>query len=337
VTTPCSHRTIAVRTLAPTGPSRRWALLSLALSACGGALNAGSDQPLDTRNPVILCNDGATDNWQGEYAALLAGTGAISLSGIIISTGGVWSNLQDNLSGWQEMMSAASQSGLSQSGLPLPTPMASASDPLVEPADGNIHHTVFNASDGANLILTASLASTRPLVVITGGRLTDIAEAYVLDPTVANRIFVVSSLGSLNLMGTPNGEMDPWADVIVSQQLRYIQVSDFQDYDQTADLNPSILAQLPENPFTDWIKKKQPGIWTDDLAADQVAVAAFAIPGFVSALPQHVAPVGTDSSGSPILVSNAAGPVQVIAHINPAPATARFRAMLLDPTTFRTD
>ncbi len=218
--------------------------------------------------------------------------------------------------------------------------MASASTPLVEPADGNIEDTRCNCSDGAQMIVTAALASTasnHPLVVITGGRLTDIADAYLMNRAVAKRIFVISSLGSSGLMGTPNGEMDPWADVIVSQQLRYIQVSDFQDYDQTADLNPSILAQLPENPFTDWIKKKQPGIWTDDLAADQVAVAAFAIPGFVSALPQHVAPDGTDSSGSPILVSNAAGPVQVIAHINPAPGTARFRAMLLDPTTFRTD
>jgi hypothetical protein len=137
-------------------------------------------------------------------------------------------------------------------------------------------------------------------------------------------------------MGPPNGEMDPWADVIVAQRFQhYIQVSDF--YNQTADLTPSIVAQLPANPFTAWIQAKQPEIWSDNLAADQVGIATFAIPGFVSAPMQQVAQFGTNSDGLAILVSNSDGRVRVVAHIDSAPATARFRAMLLDPTTFRVD
>ena len=35
----------------------------------------------------------------------------------------------------------------------------------------------------------------RPLVVVTGSRLTDVADAYLMDPTVADRVVVVSALG----------------------------------------------------------------------------------------------------------------------------------------------
>ena len=54
------------------------ALLSLT-DGCGGILDAGWDKPrgqlpVDDRNPIILCNDGSSDNWAGEYAMLFAGT-----------------------------------------------------------------------------------------------------------------------------------------------------------------------------------------------------------------------------------------------------------------------
>ena len=52
----------------------------LVLAGCGGAdLDAGSDRPrgllpVDDRSPVVVVNDGPHDNWQGEFAMLLAST-----------------------------------------------------------------------------------------------------------------------------------------------------------------------------------------------------------------------------------------------------------------------
>ena len=65
--------------------------LLLAVGGCGGSLDAGRDEPkgllpVDDRNPVLLCNDGAYDNWQGEYAVLMASEGTLSLAGIVINT-----------------------------------------------------------------------------------------------------------------------------------------------------------------------------------------------------------------------------------------------------------
>jgi hypothetical protein len=93
---------------------------------------------------------------------------------------------------------------------------------------------------------------------------------------------VVSALGSLTstggAMGVPNGEMDPWADTIVTARFRYVQVSAY--YDQLTDVPASRVSELPANAFGKWIAAKQPNIWNDPQAADQVAVAAVGIPTF---------------------------------------------------------
>jgi hypothetical protein len=316
--------------------------LLLAGVGCGGSLDAGWDEPknpllpVDNRNPVLLCNDGAYDNWQGEYALLMASKGTLSLAGIVISTSPNSSNLSDNFAGWQAMVDAARRSGLNN----IPDPKASKGGGanLVRPSDGKIDSTVPNNSDGAQFINNKSNELShpyRPLVVVTGGRLTDVADAYLMDPTLADRIVVVASLGSATkdggAMGIPNGEMDTWADVIVAQRLRYVQVSAF--YDQTADLPTSLLPQLPTNQFTSWMKAKQTQVFNDVKAADQVGVVAVGIPTFVSAR-SKVVQRGVDSNNIPTLAGDGNGPICLVSEIKGALATAWLAEMLLAPTTF---
>ena len=314
-------------------------MLSLVMVACGGTLDAGSDVPrgvlpVNARNPIVLCNDGPNDNWQGEYAMLFASMGGPPLAGIVINDSPPWPNLTDNVSGWREMITAARDSGLQN----IPDPIASTGPVLVEPNNGNVDSTVPNRSEGATFILDAAQRLSqpfRPLVVVTGGRLTDVADAYLMDHTVPERVVVVSSLGSVTSdggeMGVPNGEMDTWADVIVAQNFRYIQVSAF--YDQTTDFTTSILQQLPLNTFTSWIEAKQPNVWSEPVASDQVGVLAVAIPSFVSAY-ARVAQQGMNSNNIPVLLNNTNGTDWLVTQISSALGTARLWEMLLDPATF---
>jgi hypothetical protein len=156
-----------------------------------------------------------------------------------------------------------------------------------------------------------------------------VADAYLMDPTLADRIVVVASLGNATkdggAMGIPNGEMDTWADVIVAQRLRYVQVSAF--YDQTADLPTSL--QLPNNPFTSWMRAKQTDVFNDIKAADQVAVVALGIPSFASAV-SKVVQRGTDSSNVPTLADDVNGPIWLVSQIKGDLARARLWEMLLD-------
>ena len=121
--------------------------------------------PVDARNPVIVANDSATDNWTGEYAMLLANSGGPPLAGIIVNPSQYSPDLAVNLDGWNQLIAAARASGLRN----IPDATASAGVPLVRPADGAIEHTTPNMSDGAKLILDQSARLSLP-VAAAGGR-----------------------------------------------------------------------------------------------------------------------------------------------------------------------
>ena len=317
-------------------------VLAMAAAGCTETYDAGSNSPhgllpVDERNPIVLLNDSESDNWQGEYAVLLAHGGGLKLKGIVVGTNPNSPILEDNVAAWRNLVKAARDGRLQN----VPDPIGSNSVPLTRPASGVIDETVANHSEGANAILAAANDFSlpyRPLVVLTGGRLTDVADAYLMDGSVTKRVVVVSALGSLTstggAMGIPNGEMDPWADTIVTARFRYVQVSAF--YDQLTDVPASRLSELPKNAFGDWIAAKQPNIWNDPQAADQVAVAAIGIPSFALDV-RSVSPVAPTAAGAtvgPALNETPDAPGWLVRQCDGSAATARFWQLLLDPATF---
>src|SRR3954471_9703618 len=186
---------------------------AVAAGGCTQTFDAGHNQqtgilPVDQRNPIILLNDGAYDNWSGEYAILLANGGGSPLGGIIVDETPDWPDIQTNVAGYRDLVIAAGASGMKN----LPDPIASIGAPLVMPASGNIEETKANRSECAlGIVSTSSTlgSPSRPVVIATGGALTDVADAYLVDHSVVDRVVVVSSLGSATStgggMGKPNG------------------------------------------------------------------------------------------------------------------------------------
>jgi len=319
------------------------AAAALSALACeGGSIDLGADLPhgslpVDERNPVILSNDSATDNWTGEYAMLLANSGGPPLVGIVVNPSTYWPDLATNMSGWNQLIAAARSSGLRN----IPDATASGDDPLVRPADGQIKSTTPNQSEGAKLILDLSARLSlpwRPVVVVTGSRLTEVADAYLMDSSVADRVVVVSALGEVasngTAMGWPNGELDPWADWIVSQRFRYIQINGY--YDQLGDVTSAKAAGLPANPLGTWMAAKVPNIFQTPMASDQIGVLAVGMPAFVTSVGRAVTDTSAvfDTTTGPPLTSNADGSVWVVSSCDGAMATDRLWKMLADPRTF---
>ena len=149
---------------------------------------------------------------------------------------------------------------------------------------------------------------------------------------------MVSSLGALTAhgaaMGVPNGEMDPWADLIVASHFRYVQVSAF--YDELADVPDSRLSELPANALGDWMRAKQPSIFKLAVASDQVSLLAASLPGFATVV-QSVS-VGanptTGSNAGPDLTLANSGADLLVTGSSGALASARLWELLLAPTTF---
>ena len=314
--------------------------VALGVCACTETLDAGSTRPhgilpVDERNPLVLLNDGPNDNWQGEYAVLLANGGGPPLAAIVVNASPAWPDLDANVSGWRALTAAARDSGLDD----IPDPVTSVGGALMKPDSGRVEDTVPNRSEGARVILEVAAAKSlpyRPIVVATGTRLTDVADAYLLDPSVSDKLVVVASLGSLEATGAamsnPNGEMDPWADYIVSTRLEYVQVSAF--YDQRGDVTDGRVSELPNNPFGAWMAQKQPEIYSIAVAADQVSVLASGYPAFVAAA-EHVTATGSPSdTGGPGLVRDARGKAWLVTETKAELAANRLWSLLSDASTF---
>jgi hypothetical protein len=267
---------------------------------------------------------------------LLANAGGPPLAGIIVNATPFWMDVDANAAGWRDLVTAAQSSGLRN----LPTVTASAGTPLTRPADGQIDSTTGNGSAGAHLIVNLSRQLStplRPVVVASATSLTDIADAYLLDHSVVDRVVVVAALGNYaapdGVMTGPNGDMDPWADWIVTQRFRYIQCV---WYDQTGDVTEAQVSSLPQNPLGARMASKQPNIIKVLTASDQVAIVTVALPTFAVAV-QRVSPdtsAAFDSTQGPRLVPDAGGNDWVVTGIAAPLAAARLWQMLLDPHTF---
>lgn len=310
-------------------------LVSCAAVGCGGPLDVGEDLPdglpVGADNAVILLNDSAYDNWHGEYAVLLAHGGGPRLLGVVVSTGGLWTDLQANATGWQTLLIAAEGSELAA---PLEA-IASDSAPLERPEDDDIEQTRANDSAGARFIVEETARvfreTSKPVVLAVGGRLTDVADAYLIDPSVAERVVVVASVGSgfgedgtTAELGRPNGEMDPWADEVVIRRFTYVQVA--AHYDQLTDLPESRLPELPANSFGDWIAAKQSRISDNPVASDQVSVLVGALDEFPVEF-ASVSPAGFRGD-VPTLAADPEGGCYLVTKVDGASATRRFWQLL---------
>ena len=85
---------------------------AVAAGGCTQTFDAGHNRPsgllpVDQRNPIILLNDGAYDNWSGEYAILLANGGGSPLAGIIVDENSDWPDIQTNVGGYRDLVAAA--------------------------------------------------------------------------------------------------------------------------------------------------------------------------------------------------------------------------------------
>jgi len=318
------------------------AAVVLLFAACTETLDAGFNRPprplpVDQTNPVILYEDDWSGDWLGEYAVLLASSGGPPLAGIVVNASKIWGDLNINTSGWNDLVNAARASGLPN----IPDVTSSAGAALTMPANGQIDSTTPNNSLGAQRIrdLSSQLSQPNlPVVVVAATSLTDLADAYLIDHAVVDRVVVVAALGGYSApnasMGAPNGDMDPWADWIVAQRFRYIQVSAY--YDQTGDVTTADLPSLPSNALGSRIATKQPNIIAVPQASDQVALLAMGLPGFtVSA--ERVSPDtsgGFDATQGPPLVPDPNGNDWVVTQIAAPLAQSRLWQLLLDPHTF---
>jgi hypothetical protein len=142
----------------------------------------------------------------------------------------------------------------------LPEPVRGPKQHLQKPDSGMIEDTQSIRSEGTELIIQQARKATAetPLVIIMGGPLTVVADAYLLDPSLQDKVIVAWLGGSETDMADYNGWADPWAAYIVLQRLRLVQFPAWTiGYGAAPDVLKQKLVELPDSPLRQWMIDKE--------------------------------------------------------------------------------
>ncbi len=210
--------------------------------------------PYDATCPVVYDNDDHRDVYTDEYLYALASAGEIDLRGIITSYPHDQAEYREFVAGRTRIVHLARQSGMDR----LPDPIAGTNVRLLRPASGETDDAAPLDSAGGRLIVEAARQASpeRPLVVVIGGPLTSAADAYLIDPAIADRVVVSALFGSFDGFHRWNAGLDRWAAQIVVEHLRVVIFPEVANLDFAARVPKARLPELPATPLRDWMIAK---------------------------------------------------------------------------------
>jgi hypothetical protein len=172
---------------------------------------------LDSTNPVILDNERWDNGVENEYVWAKASAGTLDLRGNIATQELQTSlgNLDKQVAAGNRELRSANLAGFTG----IPAVVRGAAAKLVLPASGRIEDIPAAPSAGSDLIVAEARKASpdKPLLVVVGGPLTTVAQAYLTDPSIASRM-VVAGIFSYNLQSA-----DSVANYLVAKKCRFVQ------------------------------------------------------------------------------------------------------------------
>ncbi len=203
--------------------------------------------------PVIYDNDDHRDVYTDEFLLALASAGKIDLRGMVTSYSYDQKEYEEFVEGREEIVERARRSGMKN----LPDPVAGPNVSLVEPSSSNIEDTEPIDTEGSRLIIEEAddTSPEDPLVIVTGGPLTNVADAYLLEPDLTESVVVSSLLGTQKDTSGWNGELDSWATYIVTTKFRYVHFPTY--YWPPIIRKQELKRRLPDSVLEEWLVEKQ--------------------------------------------------------------------------------
>ncbi len=205
--------------------------------------------------PMIYDNDWWIDVPDAAYLWMKASQGKCDLRGNIVSRdmwdwqNGYTYKMQQCVDECLKLREAANASGLDMQRIP--KPVLGADQALQRPASGKIEDTKFVRTPGGDLIVTEAKRASpkRPLLVFAGGPCTTVAQAYLTDASIADRMIVFQIDG-----GAYNGK-DAWSWEIVKQRCRFANWARGYFWRDIAEWKAERFNELPKNPLGDLLRK----------------------------------------------------------------------------------
>jgi hypothetical protein len=265
--------------------------------------------PLYKDSPVIYDNDDHRDVYTDEYLLALSSLGEINLKGIITTYSA--SEYEEFVKGREEIIALAQRCRLKN----LPKLFNGTNQKLVRPENNRIEETKPLDIDGSRFIveIARKCSFSKPLVIITGGQLTSIANAWLLDPSIADKVVVFGIFGTTEI--TYNAGLDAWAWTII---LAKFKVAAIPDNDRGVVFHkPAVVPKAriqkelnQDIPFFKWMyEKKHPtNSGPDEADYDGHPAILITRPDYVTKWRMYQFE-GVDVQGKPILSENENGTI----------------------------
>lgn len=215
------------------GFSRRGLKLNL-LSGSGGLHFEG----IGPENPLLYDNEFCGNTAEMPFFLPAVSRGGLNLKGWIVTkdfSSPTPHTLESQLKECREAKEIGRLAGFD---IPV-SPVTGSPDKLTPAASGRLVDMKPYPSAGASLILAeaAKASPEKPLVIIVGGTLSTVASAYLLDPTIVDRIAVIGIYND-----GINGK-DSLANFLVAQKFKFIHWG--RGYYHPRDSALSLLDSLP--------------------------------------------------------------------------------------------
>jgi hypothetical protein len=258
------------------------------------------------RNPVIYMNDWPDAVYTDAYVYALAASSDAQLVGVISS--GIdcqcgSGNNRDSSPRRAEWIGAARDAGFAN--VPDNT-FGGFGAPLARPASGRIADTVRQPSPGSALIVAQAKQASRevPLVIVSGGPITPLADAYLQDPSITQTIVVSWLAGALETVGsgkqltltTSYMVTDPWAAEIVLRNFRVFVYP--TDIELPTVTQCRIDSDIPASPLKDLLY--QAGYFKPGFDGDGAPAVTINFPAYMEQYTRiSMAPSGLDVVANP--------------------------------------
>jgi hypothetical protein len=280
--------------------------------------------PINRQCNVIYDNDDHRDTYTDELLLSLNDTKRLKVIAFITSYSGDATEYKLFIKGRRDIIEKAERSGFRH----LPKAVDGPNRPLTRPLTNRIRDTKpLNSEAGLTIVAAARKAiGSRPLIIITGGQLTAIADAYLIDSSIVDKVFVI-----------------PWAWAIVVAKFKCLSISDSENTYNDVFKNGVALTgkdrfaaalkdqQLPQTEFTDWLLAKRHPVHPlsyMDRDGDSPSCIPLLRPDYLTKVSRWSCS-GINAAGLPILKSDEAGQIYVALSANQQIATSEFwRAIL---------
>jgi hypothetical protein len=236
-------------------------------------------------NPVVYLNDYPRSVYTDGYVFALAANREIDLRGVISSGNDCMCSAADNYpvsntpatrTAW---IAAAREAGFEH----IPDNTDGTQGPaLQEPPSGRVTDTARIGSAGSDLIVREARLATpeRPLLIVAGGGLTTLADAYLADPSITRRIVVSVLVGlSVSSLDDGNGRSDAWAAQLIMRSFRVFVFPSALDPPYTPEAR--MLAEFPDTSLRATLLNA--GYYHEDYDSDGQPAVTVMLPSFVQA------------------------------------------------------